>query len=159
MDRYKCAGDITQNSHFFLSYKKVPRKKTYGTSINEVYRSALRMIDDHAVTCRVFEAYIMIVSDGGTEDYAGAPAINVWQAEMKQLVSRLKSKNVVFLLAGAADIEPTKRPKLLHKGISKPCLEIHEEMWSGYSLARGFDVDSTPSFETDLLWFMQKLGA
>lgn len=54
----------------------------------------------------------MIVSDVGTEDYVGAPAINVWQAEMKQLVSRLKSKHVVFLLAGAADIEPTKRPKL-----------------------------------------------
>jgi hypothetical protein len=32
-------------------------------------------------------------------------------------------------------------------------------MWSGYSLARGFDVDSTPSFETDLIWFMQKFGA
>lgn len=56
MDWYKWAGDISQNSNFFLELQESSKEKTYGTSNNEVYSSALRMISDHAVTCPVFEA-------------------------------------------------------------------------------------------------------
>jgi hypothetical protein len=163
MDAYHWVGDKRQNSNFILSYKKIPRKKTYGTSINEVYRTALRMIDEHAVTCPDFKTYIMIVCDGGTEDYGGAPEINVWLADMKQLVSRLRAKNVVFLLVGASDIEPNDRPKLPGQGKSmytgKPYLQIHEEMWSRYPLAKGFYGRGEEQLQTDIRWFVQKLNS
>lgn len=162
MDRYHWVGDIGQNLNFVKKYKLTPTKKTYGTSINEVYRTALNQINEHSRTCRNFETYIMIVCDGGTEDYDGAPALNVWKSEMKELVANLKCKNVVFLLAGASDISPNDRPKLLGKGKSrntgKPYLQIHEEMWSGYSLAKGFYGDAA-DMQTDIRWFVQRLNS
>jgi hypothetical protein len=154
MDAYHWVGDKKQNMNFIIKYKRAPRNSTNGSSINEVYRNAIQSIDEHALTCRNFETYIMLVCDGGTEDYDGAPAVDVWQSAMKQHVSRLRCKTVTFLLAGAKDLDPASRPRLPNR---KPFLQLHEEMWSRYPLARGFTIDVADSV-TDIKWFVQQLN-
>jgi hypothetical protein len=162
MDRYHWVGKKQQNSTFIVKYPKIPRKKTYGTSINEVYKTALKKIEEHATSSGGynFQTYIMVVCDGATEDYRGAPSLNVWRRQMKKYVTDLKAKGVTFLLVGAADLDPNDRPTLPGVGESHGdfYLSIHEEMWANYTKARGFYGDNTQVSVTDINWFVRQLS-
>lgn len=160
-DAYHWAGDRAQNSNFILNYGKRPRKQSYGTSLNKVYETSLELIADHESTrgSKDFSTYIMIVCDGGTEDYDGAPAANVWQSQMKDLIVKLKSKSVTVVLVGQSDVPFNDRPRLPGKGRSsgKFYSQIHAQLWARYVRAKGFANDQVANSTGVISWFIQEL--
>jgi hypothetical protein len=101
----------------------------------------------------------MIVCDGGTEDYDGAPSAQAWQSQMKDLIAELKAKSVTVVLVGQSDVPFSDRPRLPGKGRTsgKFYSQIHSQMWARYIKAKGFANDQTSNSTSVISWFIQEL--
>jgi hypothetical protein len=154
-------GDRAQNSNFITNYGKRNKNPSYGTSLNKVYETVLEQIDDHATTKgnSQFKTYVLIVCDGGTEDYEGAPFENVWMKDMASLVAKLKARKVTVVLVGQSDVPFGERPRLPRKGRTKGMFysQIHAKMWARYSGAKGFANDQGSNSSGVIKWLIKVL--